>query len=303
MDATARQRQGRRTLRPPRPLGGTVPLDPQHGRRLERHHLHDRGGQRQAGAALRLQGHGAGSGRRARPVRRQPPAPDSARRAASSTAGGAVLGEPANGGCGSYSIPSWMPWATVSPASRAARRKAISMPAETPAAVMILPSTTTRSLTGVAPNFASRSSTAQCVVARRPSSKPAAPRTSAPVHTDVVHRVVAWAARSQSSTRVLAITGLMSIPPGTRTISATGTSASAWVATMLMPASVRLGPGSGDVHRRDAPGRNTSTWAGPTASSAVIPSNARIAIRTAPRPTGPVAGNRAPGPQADDGVL
>ena len=48
----------------------------------------------------------------------------------------------ANGGSGSYSTPSWMARATSSPLMRAARASAMSIPAETPAAVMILPWTT-----------------------------------------------------------------------------------------------------------------------------------------------------------------
>src|SRR5712691_11334241 len=50
---------------------------------------------------------------------------------------GAVAGDPAeNGGCGSYSIPSWMAWATSSPAMRAASVSAMSMPDDTPGAVL-----------------------------------------------------------------------------------------------------------------------------------------------------------------------
>jgi hypothetical protein len=70
----------------------------------------------------------------------------------STTWAGAFSGEPArNGGCGSYSIPSWMAWATSSPAMRAARVSAMSMPDETPAAVMTLPCSTTRFGVGRAP--------------------------------------------------------------------------------------------------------------------------------------------------------
>jgi hypothetical protein len=48
---------------------------------------------------------------------------------------------------------------------------------------MTLPSTTTRSATGVAPNARSISRLIQWVAARLPCSSPAAPSTSAPVHT------------------------------------------------------------------------------------------------------------------------
>jgi len=47
-------------------------------------------------------------------------------------------------------------------------RNAPSIPAVTPAANTQLPSTTTRSLTGMAPKNGSRWNEAQCVVARRP---------------------------------------------------------------------------------------------------------------------------------------
>ncbi len=76
----------------------------------------------------------------------------------------------------------------------------MSMPELTPAAVTILPSITTRSSVGVAPWRASSSRASQYVVARLPSSRPAEPSTSAPVHTDVVHVVVSCAVRSHSST-------------------------------------------------------------------------------------------------------
>jgi len=63
--------------------------------------------------------------------------------------GRAFAGEPEpNGGSGSYSIPSWIALATSSPAIRAASRSAMSIPAETPAAVITLPCTTTRRAAG-----------------------------------------------------------------------------------------------------------------------------------------------------------
>src|SRR4029077_19994262 len=77
----------------------------------------------------------------------------------------------AQGGCGSYSIPSWIACAMSSPATRAASVNAMSMPDDTPAAVMILPCSTTRSEPGVAPNWLRSSSTRQCVVAFFPSSR------------------------------------------------------------------------------------------------------------------------------------
>lgn len=56
---------------------------------------------------------------------------------------GAVDGEPAsNGGFGFYSNPSWIASAIRRSANSDARYKAMSMPAETPADVTTLPSTT-----------------------------------------------------------------------------------------------------------------------------------------------------------------
>ena len=76
----------------------------------------------------------------------------------------------------------------------------MSIPDDTPAAVITLPSSTTRSPTGVAPNPLRVSRYAQWVVARSPSRIPAAPSTSAPVHTELVNRVPSCADRSHAST-------------------------------------------------------------------------------------------------------
>ena len=76
-----------------------------------------------------------------------------------------------------------MAFARSSLKASAATRSAKSMPAVTPPPVITLPSTTTRSAIGVAPNAESNSRLIQCVVARLPLSSPAAPSTSAPVHT------------------------------------------------------------------------------------------------------------------------
>src|SRR5580693_2678861 len=66
-----------------------------------------------------------------------------AARWAATRRGGAVAGEPAlNGGFGAYSMPSWIAWAVSSSVRRAARARAMSMPAETPAEVAYLPSKT-----------------------------------------------------------------------------------------------------------------------------------------------------------------
>ena len=59
-----------------------------------------------------------------------------------------------------------------------------SMPAVIPPPVTSRPSTTTRSATGIAPSCESMASDIQWVVARRPTNKPAAPRSKAPVQTE-----------------------------------------------------------------------------------------------------------------------
>ena len=59
------------------------------------------------------------------------------------------------------------------------------MPAVTPPPVKTFPSRTTRPSSGIAPNGASRSRHAQWLVARLPLRKPAAPRISEPVQTEV----------------------------------------------------------------------------------------------------------------------
>ena len=69
----------------------------------------------------------------------------------------------------------------------------MSMPALTPALVTRSPSSTKREATSVrtvGSSSDSRFSDAQCVVARRPTSRPAAANTRLPVHTDVIKGTV-----------------------------------------------------------------------------------------------------------------
>src|SRR6201988_866211 len=92
-----------------------------------------------------------------------------------------------NGGCGAYSIVSWMALAFASPTTCPASPNPRSMPAETPAQVTMLPSWTIRSSpTGVTPNGFSIGTHIQCDVARFPSSNPAAARVTEPEQTDAV---------------------------------------------------------------------------------------------------------------------
>jgi hypothetical protein len=69
--------------------------------------------------------------------------------------------------------------------SIATSRRAVSIPADTPAPVRYRPSSTQRSGTYVAPSRPRKRWYAQCVVARRPCSRPAPARRREPVHTDV----------------------------------------------------------------------------------------------------------------------
>ena len=73
----------------------------------------------------------------------------------------------------------------------------MSIPDDTPAAVKILPRSTTRSATGTAPRRASESRAAQCVVASTPFNRPADASSSDPVQTEVVHCVCASTAAIQ----------------------------------------------------------------------------------------------------------
>src|SRR4051812_674614 len=74
------------------------------------------------------------------PVAAPSPPPPSPARPPPRTFLGPSPGEPAsNGGWGSYPIPSCIACAPSAPAGRSARTSAMSIPAETPAAVMILP--------------------------------------------------------------------------------------------------------------------------------------------------------------------
>ena len=173
----------------------------------------------------------------------------------------ALATEPlSNGGCGSYSMPSWIACAISSPATCAARRNAMSIPDDTPAAVMILPCSTTRSDVGVAPNSFSMSSAAQCVVAFFPCSSPAAPSSSEPVHTDVVHVLPASIARIHSSVASSSMSGRVPMPPGTTRMSALVTSLVAKSAVRpSMSCSVRYTPRSAATNFTCAPGRRCRT--------------------------------------------
>ena len=136
----------------------------------------------------------------------------------------------------------------------------MSMPDETPAAVITLPRCTTRSGTGTAPRAASSSCASQWVAASTPSRIPAAASSSEPVHTDVVQRLWAWASRSQASTAASASSARLPKPPGTTTTSGRGCADSgASAVSARLPCSVRLGPGCAATRVTSAPGMRAST--------------------------------------------
>ena len=135
----------------------------------------------------------------------------------------------------------------------------MSIPDDTPAAVTIFPCTTTRRVVGRAPSALSSSRTVQCVVASRPRSNPAAPRSSEPVQTEVVHWLVSCALRIQSSRGFGVMRARVPKPPGTMMISGRGTAESGSSATRVRCLSVFFGPGSTATKRTRAPGRREST--------------------------------------------
>ena len=104
-------------------------------------------------------------------------------------AGSALSGEPAsNGGCGSYSRLSCTELGMVVAADRRDQRQREVDPRGDAAAGHAVAVDHVRvRATGSAPNSARLSRYAQCVVARYPSSSPAAPRISEPVQTLVTH--------------------------------------------------------------------------------------------------------------------
>ena len=83
------------------------------------------------------------------------------------------------------------------------------------------------------------------MVALSPVRRPAAPRTSEPVQTEVVNRVVRWASRTQATTRRSVSSGRVPTPPGNTTTSGAGTSSNvASTVSPSMPFSLRTSPRS-----------------------------------------------------------
>jgi hypothetical protein len=115
------------------------------------------------------------------------------------------------------------------------------MPEATPAPVTILPSTTTRSLAGMAPSRARCSIAAQWQVARLPWRRPAAASTSEPVQTEVTYFAVAACRCRNFSATASSMRSCWPGPPGTMTTSSCGQSAKVTVGTIIIPRSVFTG--------------------------------------------------------------
>src|SRR5262245_9938104 len=150
----------------------------------------------------------------------------------------------------------------------------------------------------------------QCVAARLPRRMPAAPRTSAPEHTDAVHVVVSWTWRSHARMAGSRRARTSPPPPGTTTMSGRGTSSSVRSATSASPfRPLVLGPRVLAGKTTSAPGSHWSTSFGPTASCASRFSKRRIAIcmtallSARERGTEPAAvGARRDAERADEGA-
>ena len=124
-------------------------------------------------------------------------------------------------------MPSWIAWATSRPASCSASvRRHVDARRDARGGHDL--AVEARPARASAPRRARRScsSASQCEVARRPSSSPAAARTSEPVHTDVVQVLVSWTSRSHSSIGPPARAATSPGPPGTTTMSGSLTSSS-----------------------------------------------------------------------------
>src|SRR6185503_7162185 len=194
------------------------------------------------------------------------------------TMAGAVTGDPLmKGGAGSYSIASWISCATSSPNISAAITRARSIPAVTPPPVIRLRSITTRSCTGMAPKSCRSSCDIQCVVARYPSSRPAAPRSSAPLHTEVVYRALVPRSRRNAMSSRLSSAWLTPQPPGTQMTSKSEEDSNVASGINVIPHSVRTGAIEDESSVTFVEGIRLNTSYGPVRSSCVRSGNSTIA--------------------------
>src|SRR6266566_5513883 len=119
----------------------------------------------------------------------------------------------------------------------------MSIPAATPAEVMMPSSTTRRSRSTLmrSLNDWRRSWAPQCVVARRPSSRPARAKSNEPVHTDVTLRALAATRRIQARVSSSWIRARVPKPPGTTSRSMGGASPNAKCGSTRSPPVVTTG--------------------------------------------------------------
>src|SRR5271154_5826432 len=106
---------------------------------------------------------------------------------------------------------------------------------------MRLRSTQTRVFVGSAPYAPRYFIAVQCVVALYPFNRPAAPRTSDPVQTDVTYFACADCARTKSSTSSSLTMSSVPAPPGTQITSSGGQSAKLMVGNTVSTVSLATG--------------------------------------------------------------
>ncbi len=149
------------------------------------------------------------------------------------------------------------------------------MPAAVPALVMMSPSSTNStsgSSRALGKRSASSSTWLQWVVQRRPSSKPAAPSTNAPLHTEISVAPRAAASRSASSTAVGYSSRMAAA--GTATRSARSTADRSCSGMNRAPTPVRRGlPGSSPQTRNSTGGTPSSVRSMPKTSQTTPNSN------------------------------
>lgn len=151
--------------------------------------------------------------------------------------------------CGGTTVRRATSLATAVPWSRRTMCRHRSMPAATPAEVRTSPSSMNRTSwsTSICGNSrCSRSASAQCVVAGRPSRKPAAARTYTPVQMEarrVPGRTWARAAARSSVRTPSSKTGPSSYDAGTITVSAVASVSGPCSTMIAKSASVSTGPG------------------------------------------------------------
>src|SRR4029077_14781316 len=145
------------------------------------------------------------------------------------------------------------------------------MPAVTPPPDRMLPSLTMRASSTMAPKTGSNSRHAQWQAARRPRRKPAAPKMSDPVHTEVRWRAVAPSRAISLTKRSFSIAARQPPPPGTRSTSHDSIAARSSRFEKVRRSAVTGSPPS-EPTRTFRSGVRERNWCGPVKSSWVTPS-------------------------------